>query len=197
MEFNEMKKIWDSQNNKPMYAIDEKSLHNIVKRKINAAARKVNTFEFGIITITVFLGIFMIVDGIIDNYKWTDFLTSIAAFGITTYIIIHRSRRRRLENRFGQSLIDGLDNAIANIDYLIKQGTTFVWWYLLPFAVVILISMFTNPKPIWQWGFIAAAFVLAYFLATWEVRKLHLPKKKSLEALRNTLTQDQDYADIR
>ena len=42
MEFEEMKKIWDSQNNRPMYAIDENSLHNIVKRKINAASRKVN-----------------------------------------------------------------------------------------------------------------------------------------------------------
>ena len=54
-----------------------------------------------------------------------------------------------------------------------------------------------NPKSIWGWLLIAAGFVLAYFLASWEVRKMHLPKKKSLEALRKTLMQDQDYADLR
>ena len=196
MEFEEMKKIWDSQNNKPMYVIDEKSLHNIVKRKIKAAARKVNTFEYGMIAITVFVTIFSIVDGIRDS-SWNDFLTAIAAIGITVYLIIHRRRRRRSENRFSQSLIDGLNNAIANIDYLIKQGTTFIWWYLLPFGLVTIISMSTKPNPIWLWGLIAAAFGLAYALASWEVRRMHIPKKKSLEALRSTLMQDQDYADLR
>ena len=196
MEFEEMKKIWDSQNKQPMYAIDEKSLHNIVKRKIKAAARKVNTFEYGMIAITTFVTVFMIVDGILDQ-DWTNYVTALAAFGITIYVVIHRGRRRRIENRFGQSLIEGLENAIANIDYLIKQGSSFVWWYILPFAVVSMISMINNPSSIWRWILITGAFILAYLLANWEVRKMHLPKKKSLEALRNTLTQDQDYADLR
>ena len=196
MEFEEMKKIWDSQNKQPMYAIDEKSLHNIVKRKIKAAARKVNTFEYGMIAITTFVTVFMIVDGILDQ-DWTNYVTALAAFGITIYVVIHRGRRRRIENRFGQSLIEGLENAIANIDYLIKQGSSFVWWYILPFAVVSMISMINNPSSIWRWILITGAFILAYLLANWEVRKMHLPRKKSLEALRNTLTQDQDYADLR
>ena len=196
MEFEEMKKIWDSQNNKPMYVIDEKSLHNIVKRKIKAAARKVKTFEYGMIAITLFVTIFSIVDGI-RSQSFNDFLTALAAIGITSYVIIHRRRRRRSENRFGQSLIDGLNNAISNIDYLIKQGTTFVWWYLLPFGIVTIISMTSKPNSIWLWLLIVGGFILAYTLTTWEVRKMHMPKKKSLEALRNTLMQDQDYADLR
>ena len=196
MEFEEMKKIWDSQNNKPMYVIDEKNLHNIVKRKIKAAARKVNTFEYGMIAITAFVTVFMIVKGTLEQ-DWTNFLTALAAFGISIYVIIHRGRRRRVESRFSHSLLDGLENAIANIDYLIKQGSTFVWWYILPFAIVSMISMINNPSSIWMWVLIICAFVLAYLLASWEVRKMHIPKKKSLEALRNTLTQDQDYADLR
>jgi hypothetical protein len=28
MEFDEMKKIWDAQNNQPLYVLDEKALHN-------------------------------------------------------------------------------------------------------------------------------------------------------------------------
>ncbi len=33
MEFDEMKQIWDSQNNKLMYGIDEKALHNRILTK--------------------------------------------------------------------------------------------------------------------------------------------------------------------
>jgi hypothetical protein len=190
MEFEEMKKIWDSQNNKPMYVIDEKSLHDVVKRKINAMARKVNLFDYGMIAITMFVGVFMIIDGIKSNYQWTDFLTAVAAFGITIYVVINRSRRRKLELKFGQSLVDGLDNAIVKIDYLIKQGKTFVFWYVIPFALVTVISMASKPNSIWSWLLIIAAFTFASWLGTWEVRKFHIPKKRSLEGLRKTLTQD-------
>ena len=197
MEFEEMKKIWDSQNKQPMYAIDEKSLHNIVKRKIKGAARKVNTFEYGMIAITVLVGIFMVNDGINDPQGWPDFITAIAAFGIAIYVIIRRSQRRKLENRFSQSLLGGLENAISKIDYLIQQGRSFVWWYIMPFAAVTLISSFITPRPVWSWAIMAGAFVLAYLVTNWEVRKMHVPKKKSLEALKRTLTQEQDYGDLR
>src|SRR4051812_1101237 len=33
MEFDEMKKIWDAQNNQPLYVIDEKGLHNRIQSK--------------------------------------------------------------------------------------------------------------------------------------------------------------------
>src|SRR4051812_47574418 len=33
MEFDEMKKIWDSQNNEPLYAINEKALYNRILSK--------------------------------------------------------------------------------------------------------------------------------------------------------------------
>ena len=195
MEFEEMKKIWDSQNNKPMYIIDEKSLHNVIHRKINAMARKVNLFDYGMITITLFVGVFMIIDGIKSNYQWTDFLTAVAAFGITIYILINRSRRRKLEIQFEYSLLDGLNNAILHIDYLIKQGKTFILWYVLPFALVTSIGMASKPTSLWNWILITAAFIFSSWLATWEVRKFHLPKKRSLEGLRKTLTQDLNEQD--
>ena len=35
MEFDEIKKIWDAQNNQPLYVIDEKALHNRIQSKMN------------------------------------------------------------------------------------------------------------------------------------------------------------------
>lgn len=33
MEFTEMKMIWDSQNEEPLYAMNEAALHGVVRRK--------------------------------------------------------------------------------------------------------------------------------------------------------------------
>ena len=33
MEFDELKKIWDSQNNEVLYAINEKALHDRIRTK--------------------------------------------------------------------------------------------------------------------------------------------------------------------
>ena len=44
MEFEELKKIWDTQNNQPMYAINEEALHNRIltkKRKTNKISSKI------------------------------------------------------------------------------------------------------------------------------------------------------------
>ena len=41
MEFEELKKIWDTQNNKPMFIIDEEALHRTIQKKKNVANNKV------------------------------------------------------------------------------------------------------------------------------------------------------------
>ena len=93
MEFEEMKKIWDTQNNQPMFAIDEKTLHKRVKRKTEAINRSVNLMEFGIIAITLGMGTYLLIDGIIDGEAWTRYYTSAIAFLVAIYMFAGRIRR--------------------------------------------------------------------------------------------------------
>ena len=55
MEFDEIKKIWDEQNNQTMYAINEDTLHRRVTSKAKAIGRSADRMEIGIIAITIFV----------------------------------------------------------------------------------------------------------------------------------------------
>src|SRR5690349_6966310 len=46
MEFDEIKKIWDAQNNQPLYVIDEKALHNRIQSKMKGVLLRANANEW-------------------------------------------------------------------------------------------------------------------------------------------------------
>lgn len=192
MNFEEMKKIWDTQNKKPMYAIDETTLLDIVKRKVGSTNRQVDLMEKGLLIINAIVFTVMMIKGINKDLGWINFLTAGIVFLVSTYVIVQRIRRKKGENRFDRSLLGDLDNAISNIKYHIRMGRTFLWWYLLPFALPTFFNMYNSfdAKTVWVWLGIAVMFYVAYRLTKWEVDRCHIPKKRSLEALRNTLTEE-------
>lgn len=53
MEFDEIKKIWDAQNNQPLYVIDEKALHNRIQSKMKDVLLRANVNEWGVIIINL------------------------------------------------------------------------------------------------------------------------------------------------
>ena len=188
MEFEEIKKIWDSQNKQPMYVIDEKTLHRSVTRKFQASRRSVNAMEIGLVLINSFVITFLIVKGINNDYNIFQFLIAGAALLVTIYVILGRTRRRRRQSFQDRSLLSELDHAISNRDYLIQRGRTFIYWYMLPFATATLVSMYFNAKSPWIWILIVSLFALGSWLPFWEVQNIHLPKKRELESLKKTLT---------
>ena len=60
MEFEEMKKIWDSQNNEPLYAINEKALHNHIMSKKKTGYHITNTSELLLIIVNACAGLFIL-----------------------------------------------------------------------------------------------------------------------------------------
>jgi hypothetical protein len=45
MEFEELRKIWDAQNNQPLYAINEKAMYNLILSKKKQAHHITNISE--------------------------------------------------------------------------------------------------------------------------------------------------------
>lgn len=192
MEFEDMKKIWDTQNQRPLYLIDEPTLHQHIDKKINATKRSAGYMEIGLILINLIVVAFMLIRSVGSDHAWMQYLTAATAFGIGVYVWVGRRTRQRQGSRFDRSLLGELDQAIENRSYLIRRGTTFVWWYLTPFALTVTVSMYNrfDSKTIWLWLLIGVMFVVGGLLPSWEVRKVHVPKKRALETLRKTLMQD-------
>ena len=187
MEFEEIKKIWDTQNNEPMYAINEETLHNRIRAKSRQASRKSNITDVGLIVVAITTAILLLVIG---NQSFYDYFSVVALMLISVYVVMGRIRRKKRENQFDRTILGDLDQAIANTSYEATRAKTFVWWFILPVAIPSLLNMMQAGTPIWKWVIIPFAFLLSYWLVNWEFRRKHLPKKRELESLREMLTSE-------
>lgn len=190
MEFEEMKRIWDTQNNEAIYAIDEEALHRRVISKNMGIRRMATHSELGLLAICLVVALVMIIEGVFDNELYQLPQGAIFLF-IAGYI--WWDRRKRLENE-GQSdhtLLGDLEQAIRTIDYHIRRQRNFLWWFMVPAAVATLLSFpFTyGGKPAWLWLLVLASFAVAYWVVGKELRSKILPKREELESLRRLLIE--------
>lgn len=189
MEFEELKKIWDTQNNKPMYVIDESMMHQKVIKKKNSASFRMNMAEF------IGIGANLFSASIIASallYKGNDNVFSvgmmIAMYTAALVIGISRFRRKKNENRFDRSTMGELKHALANATYHVRFNTG-----LLIFAGLVVVltfaSLFDTENSYWILPMVIAFFAIAGYGAKWEHR-CYVRKKRELENLMVKLKEE-------
>lgn len=186
MEFEEMKVIWDNQNNEKLYVIDEEALYGQIRRKSRSVNRLLEIVEWVMIGINLLVGAFLTADVLVDRgpaYEYAFPALYFLYFGIAVYA---QRRRKQVEQGFAPTLIGELDKALWQVNQLIRQSRRMILWYLLPIVAVGSIILWLNDKPLWV---LAMLLLLpaTYFASGWEINKFYLPKKRSLESLRETI----------
>ena len=184
MEFEDLKRIWDSQNKEPMYAINEATLHRRIKSKSRRASRITNMNDVGLVLVAVITAAILFFIGEQSVY---DYISIVALLLIGVYVWMGRIRRKKHQNQFDRSMLGDLDFAISNIEYEVRRARTFLWWFILPVAIPSLINMIQAGAPNWKWSFVIGAFFLSLFLVRWELRNKHIPRKRELEKLKTFL----------
>lgn len=183
-----MKKIWDTQNNEVMYAINEDALHRRIRSRSRRANRITNMNDIGLMVIAICTGLILLLIGEQSLY---DYLSAVALLMIALYILAGRIRRQKLENQFDRTILGDLEQAINSTGYEIRRAQTFFWWYLLPLGIPTLLNMEQAGVPAWKWLIVPLAFVLSYLLVRWELRRKHLPRKRELQTLRELLESEE------
>jgi hypothetical protein len=90
MEFDEMKKIWDAQNNEPLYTFDEKALHNRIRSKMNTMLRFTSITEWVLILINVATaGILLGFNGSKPGTNTFLYLEAAWMFVLAVYLVSH------------------------------------------------------------------------------------------------------------
>jgi hypothetical protein len=152
MDFSELKMIWDSQNQEPLYAMNEAALQAIVQRRNRESERcMARCFETEI-TFGVFFGAFTLAcagmlffDGpavlaALPRMKaaasgW-DIVALVASGGLwfyyAAYMYMARKRQQRRVETFDRTLRGDLDRAVAHTDFQIALTRNIVWWGLVP-----------------------------------------------------------------
>lgn len=188
MEFEELQAIWDTQNNRPLYAINEKALHNRIIAKKHQVTHIARISEWLLIIANIASG------GIIlwNNISTPDsvFLYILAAwmFGSALYVLINHIRRIRGQHRFDRSMLGDLKYAIATASYQVRLSWI-MRWNMLPVAILILLSLWETTKPLWIILAVSLFFIFVFHASGWE-HNIYKAKKRELEGLLKKLQQE-------
>jgi hypothetical protein len=186
MEFDEMKKIWDAQNNQPLYTIDEKALHNRIQSKMNSVLRATSIGEWLLIMIN--LGTGSILLGLNRFKPGTNiflYLEAVWLFAVVAYLVVSRIRRIKASRQFDRSIRGDLDHAISLASYQMNISQI-IRWNFLPMGAIMILSG-------WEAGElfkVSAVILVSYFLAFYVTSKgyrMNKRRKRELQVLKEKL----------
>jgi hypothetical protein len=190
MEFDEMKKIWDSQNNEPLYGINEKALHNRILSKKKQAHHITNTSELLLIIVNAATGC-LIFGMNFFRQSGSIFMYILAAWMFSTalYVLVSRIRRIKGSQRFDRSMRGDLDHALSVATYQVRLSQL-GRWSILPMGILILPGIWEGGKSIWLVAAMVIFFVLVSYAGRWE-HNIYKAKKRELEILQSKLENEE------
>jgi len=189
MEFEEMKKIWDSQNNEPFYSINEQALHNRILSKKKQAYHITNISEWlGIAAYTV-SGCFILVMNLTGKSQ-NVFMYILCAWslGSALYTLVSRIQRINGDQQFDRSMLGDLTHAVSMATYQVRLSQL-MRWNILPIGTLILLGLWDGGKSVWILLGILIFFVLTNYASGWE-HGIYKARKRELEILKEKLASE-------
>ena len=186
MEFDEMKKIWDAQNNQPLYVIDEKALHNRIQSKMNSVLRLTSIREWSLIMVN--LGAGFILFGLNPFKPGANIFLYLEAawmFAMVVYFAVSRIRRIRASRRFDRSIHGDLNHAISLASYQMRISQI-IRWNLLPMGAIMIFSGWESGQLFKVSVIILVSYTLAFY-GTSKGYRMNKRRKRELQVLKEKL----------
>lgn len=191
MEFKEIKKIWDDQNQQPLYAINEAALHNRIREKQRGAEHISNFTELFIIIVNIAAPVIILISTFIKNSENIYIYVLVGLMIVTAgFVFAGRLQRKRRENAFDQSMLGDLDHAIANAAFQVMLSQI-MRWSILPVGTLTVLALWQNQIQIWILFLILLFFGFTWLAGRWE-HQMYVRKKRELKVLRTRLTEEGD-----
>ena len=220
MEFEDLQAIWDTQNDKPVFAMQDARLLVALYQQREHSRRRLFKQYFipmyivapvGLVGVGfVFFAFFMksmYIKKIARDFPmsaWDYAAFAVAAGALVAMVVplyIERKRHERTQQVFAPSLREELDRGMAQLDFEVGLHSTSRlarFYGLLTIAVVLfgweVGRLNGNPT---SWGFVWMA-MSSMFITSWAsfaikkaLKESVLPRKRALESMRAAL--DEDY----
>ena len=189
MEFDELKKIWDAQNNEPLYAINEKALHNRILLKKKNGYHITNISELlGIIAYTV-TGCFIFAVNI-SRQNGNIFMYILSGWMLCSalYVMVARIRRIKGDHQFDRSMRGDLTHAISTATYQVILSRV-MRWNTLPIGILTVLAVWDSGKSVWFAAGILIFFIVTGYASGWE-HNIYKNKKRELQILQSKLDSE-------
>ena len=184
MEFDEIKKVWDAQNNQPLYDIDEKALQNQLQTK--------RTSFFVNIADWILIISYLAAAGFLVSVKsfapGANIFLRIAAawmFIMVVYFVVSRIRRIKAGRRFDRSIHGDLDHAIYLISYQLRSSQIQSWG-LLPMGTLMILVGWEARKLLLVSAVILVSYTFSYY-ANVKWYRANKRRRRKLQVLKEKL----------
>ena len=188
MDFEELKVIWDSQENEKMYAINEATLHEYIRKNLKSVTNTMKFFETVITGVNLLVGIWLLIESLDNDFPSAQLFLAVFYFGFGGYSLIRVFMRREAEKPFEKTVVGDVERAIWRVDYLMAEGKRVINWYLVPLILILGVMAIFDSRLWFSAGMMLVVTVATYYGYRWEFNKIHLPRKQNLNALREKLT---------
>lgn len=188
MEFEELQQIWDTQNNQPMYVINQDALHRRITVKKEKALHITSVSELLLIIVNVASGGFVLFMNLsmekanLSFYAMTTWMLGSAAF-----LLVSRIRRIK-SSSFERSMLGDLTHAVSVATYQVRLSQI-MRWNILPIGLLSIIGVWEGGKSIWFTVGLIVCFALAYYAGGWE-HNIYQSRKRELETLQRKLANN-------
>ncbi|MEO6406935.1 MAG: hypothetical protein ABIY51_15275 [Ferruginibacter sp.] len=186
MEFEEMKKIWNNQENEFYFGINEAALHKRIQVKRKTGLHISNTTELMLIIVNFCTGIFMLsIHSTKPSANTFVYLLSGWMFVIALFVLISRLRRLKRELRFDRSMLGDLEHALAVASYQVRLSQL-MQWSVVPAGILIIALMWNAGKSPWITVAVLVFLIVTTFAGRWE-HNIYKNRKRQLEILQKKL----------
>jgi hypothetical protein len=189
MEFDELQKIWDTQNNQPLYVINEQALHNRIVAKKHQVIHIAVVTEWILIIANAISGAFVLQQNYTSRRSLVfAYLLAVWLLGTALYVLVNRIRRMREQKQFNRSLSGDLQHALTTAVYQVRISRI-MRWNVLPIGLLVLLSTWEGGQSVWFLVAVTLFFVLVFVASGWE-QGIYRNKMKELQMLQNKLQEE-------
>ena len=188
MEFDEMKKIWDSKSNQFLYILNNEAMQKIIAARYRRASRMTDFTEWFITIVNVIAGGAILVNVTREPVNVFVFLLALWMIGSAVYVWRRRIVRIRAMRRFDRTMLGDLNHAVDLATYQVRLSTL-GRWNVVPVGIITFLALWQGDGSIALTAGTLVFLLLASWAAGWEHR-FYKRRKHELELLRNRLAAE-------
>jgi predicted permease len=177
MEFEEMKKVWDTQANEPMYVINEAALRNSIARKKDKGLHITNISELLSIVVNLGAGAFLLSTAMFVLAAWMII--------VGVYCLVGRIRRKVGEKKFDRTMLGDLDHAVSVANYQVRFSGL-MRWNIIPVGILISWGLWNKDNVTVLMIAMILFFAITFYASGWE-HNYYKERRKQVVELRNML----------
>jgi hypothetical protein len=194
MNFEELQKAWQSQNPGATVTINTDLLLKEVRCNQHHFWMTIFWRDAREVGVAAFLT-WLFLHWAIRDREWSLYLLSFSCFGVGLFMLVDRWLQRRKRPVTNEALRGCIEASLLQVNHQIWLLKNVFWWYLLPLAAAIGISICAGIWRTRQAGFSVmkgwVVFVLfgvliywgVYWLNQFAVKKYLEPRRQELESL--------------